>query len=248
MELQKVIDFEINLPTKFTDVVEKSYGKLFFNINNPSSHDSNHAVITDLNCNLDEVISDIESFYRRQGLTPRIYPAFLQGEEAILKPFLEKHGFIYNQYHNVYLFLNGESELIPNNDLKIKRLFEINDGIIEIIRSEDKGDWVVNVLKRNIQAKNFHFLAGSVNGKEVAMASLNLTDDLSRLDDVITHKNYRGKGYCSALIHYLVNYQRHLSGNILYLYSAEPKAIKIYRKAGFVDFDEQLSSWSAWRE
>lgn len=248
MDIKKVIDFEVNFPMKFANVAQKPYGKLFYNLDNPISHDSNHAIITDFNYNLDLAISDIESFYRGRGLTPRIYPAFLQDEEAILKPFLEKHGFTYNKYHNLYLFWREESKIIPNNDLKIKRLSEINDGIIAIIRSEDKGDWTINVLKRNIQADNFYFLAGYVNGNEVAMASLNLTDGYSRVDDVITHKNYRGKGYCSALIHYLVNYHRNISKNLLYLYSAEPKAIKIYRKAGFVDFKEQLSTWAAWHE
>ena len=246
MDIKKVIDFEINFPSQFADVVERPYGKLFYNLDNAISHDSNHGVITDLSCDLDQALSDIESFYHEKGLSPRIYPAFLQGEEETLKPFLVKHGFTYQKHDNLYFLWQEDSKIIPNHKLEIIRLLEINDQIIEIIRSEDKGDWTINVLKHNIQAERFHFLAGYVQGKAVAMASLNMTEGLSRVDDVITHKNYREQGYCSALIHYLVDYHRRISENSLYLYSAEPKAIKIYRKAGFVEFKEQLSSWSAW--
>lgn len=248
MDIKKVIDFEINFPSKFADVVERLYGKLFYNLDNTISHDSNHGVITDLSRDLDQALSEIESFYREKGLSPRIYPAFLPGEEETLKPFLAKHGFTYQKYDNLYFLWQDDSKLIPNRKLEIKRLLEIDDQIIEIIRSEDKGDWAINVLKRNIQAESFHFLAGYVQGKAVAMASLNMIEGLSRVDDVITHKNYRGQGYCSTLIHYLVDYHRRISNNLLYLYSAEPKAIKIYRKAGFAEFKEQLSSWSAWLE
>ncbi len=50
------------------------------------------------------------------------------------------------------------------------------------------------------------------------------------------------------VIHCETNFPIKFADGILYLYSSEPKAIKIYRKAGFVDFIEPLSSWSAWQE
>ena len=93
MDIKKVIDFEIDFPSQFADVVERPYGKLFYNLDNTISHDSNHGVITDLSCDLDQALSDIESFYHEKGLSPRIYPAFVLGEEETLKPFLVKHGF-----------------------------------------------------------------------------------------------------------------------------------------------------------
>lgn len=118
-----------------------------------------------------------------------------------------------------------------------------------MILSENEGDWSVKVLERYVLLDNFHLLVGYLGNKPVTMASVNLMDNgLSRVDDVLTHRDYRGKGYGRALIHYLVNYHSIISSNSLYLYASNPVALKIYRQVGFVDFQEKLATWYAWKE
>jgi hypothetical protein len=90
-EIHKIIDFEINFPRSFANVKKKSYGLLFHNTENPTSYDSNHAVIL-TGKDLNYIIGDIEKFYSEKKLIPRIYSS-LQGDKlSTLRPYLIKHG------------------------------------------------------------------------------------------------------------------------------------------------------------
>lgn len=111
IDLKKVMEYENNFPGGFTDVSEKPYGKLFFSRDNPLSHDSNHALILDLQADLDQVLDELTSFYNNLAVTPRIYQAFQPQEQHILKPYLNKHGFQYQEYENY--FLEFTHPLIP---------------------------------------------------------------------------------------------------------------------------------------
>lgn len=248
IDLKEVIECENNFPIFFTNVCEKPYGKLFYNRDNPRSYDSNHAIILDLNYDLDIVLGEITSFYQNINVTPRIYQAFQAQEQAILAPYFQKHGFTYQEYANVFLVFENKAGLERSLEMQIRRVNRIGSDIAEVILSEDEGDWAVKVLERHLASDNFHLLAGFLEHKPIALASLKLMDKLSRVDDVITHKEYRGKGYGRSVINHLVNYHASISNNTLYLYAANPIAIKIYREAGFIDFPQKLKMWHAWKE
>ena len=131
--------------------------------------------------------------------------------------------------------------------LAIRRVRALTPGIIELIRSENEGDWTVNVLKRHLASERLHLLVGFAGERPVTMGSVNLMDGLSRVDHVITHKQERGKGYCRALVNHLAHYHAGISRNTLYLWAVNPVAIRIYHEAGFRDLPQQPYSWGAWR-
>jgi GNAT superfamily N-acetyltransferase len=248
IDLKEVVECENNFPSNFTNVYEKPYGKLFYNRDNPRSYDSNHAIILDFNYDLDIVFEEITSFYQSIKVTPRIYQAFQAHEQAILAPYFKKHGFTYQEYENDFLVFENKAEFDRSPEMEIRRVNRISSGIVEIILSEDEGDWTVKVLERHLASDNFHLLAGFLDHKPVTLASIKVMDKLSRVDDVITHKEYRGRGYGRSIINHLVNYHASISNNTLYLYAANPIAIKIYREVGFVDFPQKLTMWHAWKE
>ena len=87
-----------------------------------------------------------------------------------------------------------------------------------------------------------------VDGEPVTMASINLMEGASRVDDVCTHVAHRGKGYCRTLIHALLAYYDALSTQPLYLWAENPTAIRIYQEAGFVEQRPDADSWYAWKD
>lgn len=247
IDIQKMIECEISFPGLFTELTERLYGKLFYNPDNPESHDSNHAIILRLDRELNEAFEDIVTFYEEKGLIPRIYPSYQPGEEEILQPYFEQYGFHFQQFDNSFLVWQNESTIHPTPEITVTRAYTLDDSIIDIILSENEGDWTVRVLERHLLADRLHFLVGYLDEKPITMASVNIMEGLSRVDNVITHKAYRSRGYGRALIHFLVTYHANVSHNTLYLYASDPTALRIYREAGFVDIEQRLHTWSAWK-
>lgn len=240
---------EATFPKHFSNFVKKPYGYLFYNLNNKESHDSNHAIINDLSCDLDSVFQEIIYFYKSKGITPRIYSGFINGEVDLLKPYFTKFGFQFQEQDTTkFFYLNNKSTINPNPHLVIKRITQLSQQMIDLIRRENEGDYTINVLKEHLLHPDFHFLVGLINNEAVCVASLNEMDQLSRIDDVITDLDHRGKGYGSTLIHRMISYHHQISNQPLYLYAEDEIAIRIYQKAGFIPFETQPFIWSAYQE
>jgi ribosomal protein S18 acetylase RimI-like enzyme len=243
--MDKLIDNEIHFPKDFADSIVKSYGIFYYNTDNPYSWDSNHAIITDLNSDLDKAFQEILIFYHKTNITPRIFASMQARELDILQPYFDKYQFqlAYKNLNRYFLWQNpSQAGVVPG--ISFQRVNKLDDQVIGIIFSdEDGGEWTVKVIERHLKLPAFHLLSGYVEGIPVTIASLKFMDNYSRVDDVITHLKYRGKGYGRSLMHYLVNYHNQLSDNYLYLYASNPVAIKNYQLCGFVDLDFKFDDW-----
>lgn len=249
IDIDHIKQCEIDFPKDFANTVNTYYGKLFYNTDNRESHDSNHAVIFDLDADIDEILSDIISFYEKLIISPRIYSAYIPREAEILRPYLSRHGFVFRQFsENQFLEWTEPSSISAMADIAIRRVNEVDKGLVEMIWSEDESDRAVKVLRNHLKTDSFHLLAGYLGDVPVTMGSVKVMNGLSRVDDVLTHKKYRGKGYSRALINYMLKHHSSISKNRLYLYASNPTAIKIYREAGFADLPFTLKYWSAWKE
>ena len=248
-EIKKIIDFEINFPRSFANVEKKGYGLLFHNTENPTSHDSNHAVIL-TGKDLNYIIGDIEKFYSEKKLIPRIYSSLQDGKLSNLKPYLVKHGFtISTEDKTLYLMHKYKNKIDTPSNLTFKRVFNLDNNIISMLESQNV-ERITILLKRHLINTKFHLLIGYLDDEiPVTMASIEYNEDgIARIDDVLTSINYRCKGYARQITQYFVDYHYQHTNNIMYLNSENPTATRIYKKAGFVPFEHQLETWSAWKE
>ena len=85
-----LIECENKFSSEIANVEEKFYGKLFYNCDNPTSHDSNHAIILHFDCDLNKAMEDIKRSYVDKGLVPRIFQAYQERETEILLPFFKR--------------------------------------------------------------------------------------------------------------------------------------------------------------
>lgn len=246
---KKLIECENIFFSSIANVKEKYYGKLFYNCDNPTSHDSNHAVILRLDCNLDEVLEDIKSFYKDKGLEPRIFQSYQEREKEILTPYLKEHGFIFTEWFDTeFFYLCDSSKIAPNIEMKVQPVKDLDNDIVDMIQTDDESDRVVKILQRHLLSDRFHLLIGYVEGKAVSMGSIELMDGFSRVDDVVTHSDFRNKGYGRSLMYHLINYHYRISKNIIYLYASNPAAINMYKYVGFRKIGNSFITWSAWTE
>jgi len=248
ISLEQMYACEIRFPWRFTEVAERDYGWLFHNADNPLSHDSNHAVILRLDGDLDAVLADITAFYRRISVVPRVYPGFRPGEMDLLRPVLERHGYRFDVYDDTYFVLGKSSSICPNPAVEVRRVRETDDALADLLRAAEGSDRTVRILRRHLEWDTFHCLAGYVDGHPVTLGSFDVGVACSRVDNVLTHPECRGRGYCSALMHAMVQQYPEVSQKPLYMWSAAPRAMKIYRRAGFVEFSADRPGWGAWLE
>lgn len=241
---EKIAQFENNWPRGFSAVAEREYGLLFHDHENLRSYDSNHALILNLDGDLDAAIADMCAFYERMGTSPRVYHGYVPGARERLLPRLLALGFKSEPFDEQYFLWTGASAIKPVDGFELRRVQSLNQDIINILGPEDT--WSPGVLRRLVARSDCHLLVGYVNGAAVGMAQIDLVDGLSRVDGVTVQSRHRGKGYGHALMHEVVQYHREISRHPLYLYSSNLNAMKIYVKAGFTKMEWAPQKWSAW--
>ena len=247
ISLEKLIEYEINFPQSFASVCDKPYGRLFYNTDNPQSHDSNHAVFLNLGTDPEQALEELILFYRIKSLIPRVYPAYQLQERERLIPVLAKRGFEIKYSGDRLYVQDSPFHIISGEALTVERVHTMSDQVSEIIRNDDGGDWNVIVIAKQLESDRFHLLVGYVGGEPVCLGVLHLMDGLSRLDDVLTHKEHRGRGYGRALVRAILEYHGRVSpGSGLYLWASNPTAIRIYSEAGFIALQNALKPWTAW--
>jgi GNAT superfamily N-acetyltransferase len=234
-DINRMFQTEISFCDSFTSRMDTHYGRLYYNPQNPLSHDSNHAHIMKNLLHPEDTLQDIKAFFRKQGLTPRIYPSFVTGELEILRPYLVAAGFIIKTENARTFLFPPEVQMPLDSTVSVKRITRISSDVIELIHSEDKGDWTIKVLRRHDDDEKFHLLGLFEDGKCLSIASVKTMDGYSRVDDVLTHSNHRGKHFGTRLMEYLVNYHRTISENYLYIWATNPIAIDMYLRVGFME-------------
>lgn len=240
--LNRLITVEQQYARRFTNVLTKPYGVIYWNEANKDSYLCNHAIITDF-IGLEGSFKDICGFYKTKDITPVLYPSLKENELIQLGPHMKNWGFEVESLYHEYFLWENESQITPVHGIYFDRLVQVKEDVKELLLSDSHGDWAIKYLERHLKSPGYHLIGGFVNGELVTMASVNVFEGYSRIDDAFTNKFYRGKGYFTSLLHYLIDYNKDHGDNHLYLYSHYPEATKVYEKAGFV----KLPNLKAWR-
>ena len=229
---------------------DRPWGWLYHDLENTDSWDSNHACVTDLTADMDGITAQIEAFYNDLGIVPRVYSAYLPNDEQIVVPALLERGFRFKRdsVRRMMVFTGQPQPL--RADLTYKRLHRVDDGVRNIVLSDEDGlvfgSWSLSVLEKSVRLDTFCLLAAYYEGRAVAMASMELLDGFSRVDNVETLKDCRGRGFGTAVMNFLINEHTKLSANTLYLYAVNDTAQRMYRRCGFEQIDSP-AFWSAWK-
>lgn len=245
-DIDEALQQEITFCESFTNKTTTDFGIIYYNPLIPSSHDSNHAHILKINENPEKAIQEIIRFYRNLEITPRLYPSFIDNELKILKPYLESAGFTVDKHENTWMLFPQEPLPLADASISVRRITRVSEDIIELIHSDEDGDRTIKVLENHIKDEQFHLLGLFNSEKCVSIASVNTLDGYSRVDDVVTHMDYRGQHFGTKLINYLVRYHANISKNYLYLWAHNPIAIRMYKRVGFTEIPMDKPGWSAY--
>jgi hypothetical protein len=199
-DMKKMFKQEISYCDLFTNKISTEYGKIYYNPLNPLSWDNNHAHILDINWNTEVMLQDIIQFYRSRKLVPRVYGSFIDNELEKLEPVLKSRGFTLDIFSSEFRIFPARATQTVERSISIRRVTQLSDDIIELIHTDELGDWSINVLSTSLKDSQIHLLGLFKVSKCLSIASVRILDEYSRIDDVKTHKLYRNVGFDKIMI------------------------------------------------
>ncbi len=228
---------DLYAPKAYADFKETEWGVMFYDEKNKTMHDVNHACIIK-----DEsfvpALQEIRAFYTEKGITPRIYLSGFQHRDH--KSDLASCGFGVYRFGNFQHFLLLDScTLAPADQLQIRELKSKNDITEKLLNNlyhtylAEDSDTINRsraLLRRVVQSKDCRLFCGFFENEPACIAMLVKTPfGMYCFDLVETAEKFKGRGFASELIAYLVR----LCDRPAFLFSENPAAIRIYEKAGF---------------
>ena len=234
MDLNDCFELEDLFPKSFTNFEERSYGILFFNMQNKDSYDSNHAVIyRDRIQNVTNVLKDIISFYREKNLTPIIYQSTLDRGyfSEITKEFTDS-GFESWMEEQKFMVLKDENTIIQNRDLTVRRIYSW-DQSFEQIFMEAEEPWEMEVARKSLDDPNTVLWVAYLGDKPIGILYGVKDGNICRGNYVLVSKLHRNAGVGRTLTYYYVEWCKENNIQKVFLWPDGELPEKIYLEGGF---------------
>lgn len=222
-------------PREFTHVIERPWGNLYHNPDNPDSYDSNHALIyRDRVEDLSAVLTEIADFYLSRGLRPIIYQSILDdGWFGEIEAELSAAGFRSWQEEQHWMLLDQPSRICPAPGTDIRRLTQWTEALAVHLYQAAGEPWEISVAKAQLARPNTRYFAAYVQGKPVGAIYGHVNDEgICRIDYLLVSPAHRGQGLGRALTHAFVSHCRE-SGVPCALWPDGDTPRRIYEDAGF---------------
>ena len=250
---RRIIEFEYRYPKSFSNAEYTDYGVIYYDTGNPNSQIANRAFISkyDADTDFDRIIKEIKAFYLSKNLTPRICSDLTPGQLDKIKDCLMNNGFtIAVENDQIFMIRTSECKIGAPYTLKIKRVEKGEDlSFIHEVTNKYPSWRVLKKAETKLNSPDYHYniFAGYLDDIPVAMATIEYSDGLGFIDEVETAAKHQGKGYARQLTKFLLEYHgKHHKNDLLYLYYFNPVAGRIYKEAGFTEFDWKFELWSAY--
>jgi N-acetylglutamate synthase-like GNAT family acetyltransferase len=235
--LDEIFNLDFAYLDSFTQRLDREWGILFYNEEQPDYYDANHAHIHRMVEKPDNVIKEVFSFYQSRGLLPRfyIYDLNVQGE------------FISQLKDNQF----GYEELISPVQLWDKKIIEssnLEEITIELVTVENYSvaldiecsikEFGGRAVREKAFAQEFHnpqftYYLLRYKGIACATACLFTAGDQARLESVATLEEYRGKGLIGHLIRHIQSESVKREIKNLWVFPINEKIEKVYQKYSF---------------
>ncbi|RNB92332.1 GNAT family N-acetyltransferase [Brevibacillus fluminis] len=238
MMIEKITEeFDTAQILSYASREKRAWGDLFFNEQNPTHYDANHADVSVLPADPDAVIDEVIQFYREKAIIPRFY---LHNVEA-LAPFIEKltaRGFGYEEFDHAVQLWNGQLANVPHDDrVSIERVSSHN--FTEAMEVECS---IAEFGGRKVREKAFQLEFANpaydyyllyVDGVAASTACTFKTGSHIRLENVATRKEWRGQGLIGILIRHMQEEVALQGYKQFWVYPINEQVEKVYKRYHF---------------
>lgn len=235
--LEEIFNLDFAYLASFTQGLDREWGILFYNEEQPDYYDANHAHIDRMVENPDEVIKEVFSFFQSRGLLPRFYIYNLDVQGKFISQLKANHF--------------GYEELISPVQLWDKKIIEsrnLEEITIELVTLENYTEAIdiecsikefggravrEKAFQQEFHNPQFTYYLLRYKGVACATACLFTAGKQARLESVATLEVYRGKGLIGHLVRHIQNEAAKRELANLWVFPINEKIEKIYQKYGF---------------
>lgn len=221
----------------FSTMERREWGDLFWNLENPTHYDANHAHIFVPPHEPERVIKEVVSFYQEKKIIPRFYLYNPENNQVFISQ-LESHGFAIEDFVVPIQLWNGKiTESKHDIDVKIEMVTEHNYAEalhVECSISEFGGREVrEKAFELEFHHPSFQYYLLKWNDTAIATACVFQHGEHARLENVATVKAYRGQGFIGGLIRYIQQETRKKGIAHFWVSPINEQVEKVYQRYGF---------------
>lgn len=237
--LKRLVEHNSGYYSVISKLETRSWGRLYYNPENPDHHDSNHAegINTTLR-NLPQVINEIEEFYISRDLTPRIRVNQFDQPSEVEPVLLERGYTVRPASYRIMLWNNILAQPIMRPGITVEKVGVHNRAeALHILIGERS--WGTPSMLTALFAKEFahsdvNYYLVRKDGTPAATGFLYYHDGLAKIENVRTIPAFRGQGCAAALVRHIQSEYTSRGGQGLYLLAGDA-VMGLYLKQGFDD-------------
>jgi len=235
--LDDVFKMDFAYLSTFTTKIETSWGTLFYNENQPTFYDANHAHIQKSCDHPKSVIDEVISFYQDKGIIPRFYIYHVEQLQSFISE-AKANQFSYEEFLSpVQLWNHKIIEIESDSRMNIEIVTEHNyPEALEIEGSiaEFGGmDTIKKVFREQFNHPAFTHYLLRYDGIACSTACIFVNGDQARLESVATLEDFRGRGLIGAIIQFIQTEVKKREINQLWVFPISEAIEKVYQKYGF---------------
>ncbi|TDX46350.1 GNAT family N-acetyltransferase [Orenia marismortui] len=221
----------------FAAKLERPWGILFYNTDNPTYYDANHAYIRRVPADIDRVVDEVIEFYKSKEIIPRFYIYNLE-KQSCLQETLEKRGFSFEELLDPIQLWNSKVVEVENRGLiRIEEVSKENFYDALEVQSKIKEFGGREIREQAFQAEFNHpnhssFLL-SYKDKPCSIASVFRYQEEAILENLATLEEFRGQGLIGELIYYLQRKMYEQKVKKLWVFPISKRAEEVYKKYNF---------------
>ncbi|MGE7978277.1 GNAT family N-acetyltransferase [Psychrobacillus sp. NPDC093200] len=245
MTMQNIHALDISYCETFSRKIDKPWGILFYNENQPNYYDANHARIMNACEDPQKVVEETTIFYQSKNIVPRFYIYDLVNQQNLLSE-LKLRNFKYEEMISpVQLWNNRDINIPPNpmvtieivTDENYKEALEIEGSIKEFGGIEV----MEKVFEEQFNHPAFTHYLLRYDGMACSTACIFEDGNQARMESVATLEAFRGKGLIGQIIDYIQQEIKKKGIEMLWVLPINEAIEKVYQKYGFETVEKYIS-------
>jgi len=222
------------------------WGALFWNTENPTYYDANHAHIFDPVREVEQVgvIEEVVAFYRAKNIIPRFYLYGGERHQSLIEQ-LKAKGFLIEELESPIQVWSGTfAEIQDHPEISIEAVTEANydDAIMIISSIQELGGKEIRerAFAQEFRHPGFQHYLLRLKGVPVSVACTFTHGKNVLVESVATLSDYRGQGLIGYLLRHVQQVFTQSAGTTLWVYPINHLVEKVYQRYGFETVGELI--------
>jgi N-acetylglutamate synthase-like GNAT family acetyltransferase len=234
--LQDIFKLDLSYYETFSKGMDRGWGTIFYNENQPTYYDANHAHVINECVDPVSVINEVINFFQSKNIVPRFYIYNLNLQQNLVSE-LKNRNFRYEELvAPIQIWNNRVTDITHNHNVTIEKVTEENyQEALDIegsIKEFGGRDVIEKVYEEQFNHPSFTHYLLRYNGIACSTACVFEDGDQARMESVATLEEYRGRGLIGVVIGMIQKEVLNRGIKKLWVFPINEKVEKVYQNMG----------------